>query len=92
MCFGAGSHVGVYQPWTVNEYGYTSSVVTKLCHVEASTSMVYRRLVEADSLEVAVHMSFPRVWNQTQHWSCDINVTKVTWWFIFAHKWFFQGM
>lgn len=91
VCFGAGSHIDVYQPWTVNEYGYTTSVITKLFQVEASTSMAYRKLVDADVLDVAVHMTFPRVWNQTQHWSCEINAVRVTWWFIFSHKWYFQG-
>ena len=41
--------------------------------------------------QLAFHMSFPRIWNQTQHWTCDITLSKVTWNFIFAHKFFFQG-
>ncbi|EDO37198.1 predicted protein, partial [Nematostella vectensis] len=92
VCVGAGSHIGVYQPWTVNDYGYTTSVVTKLLNVDASTSMSFRNLFEADTLDLAFHMSFPRVWNQTQHWSCDVNVHKVTWYFIFSHKWYFQEL
>ncbi|EDO32365.1 predicted protein, partial [Nematostella vectensis] len=92
VCVGAGSHIGVYQPWTVNDYGYTTSVVTKLLNVDASTSMSFRNLFEADTLDLAFHMSFPRVWNQTQHWACDVNVHKVTWYFVFTHKWYFQEL
>ncbi|XP_022799728.1 uncharacterized protein KIAA1109-like isoform X2 [Stylophora pistillata] len=92
LCVGSGSHVRVYQPWTVNEYGYTTSVVAKLFQVEATTSLAYRQLIDADMMDLAFHMSFPRIWNQTQHWSCDITLQKVTWSFIFAHKFFFQEM
>ncbi|XP_068720760.1 bridge-like lipid transfer protein family member 1 [Montipora capricornis] len=92
LCVGSASHIRVYQPWTVNDYGYTTSVVAKLFQVEASTSLAYRQLIEADVIELAFHMSFPRIWNQTQHWTCDITLSKVTWNFIFAHKFFFQEM
>ena len=36
-------------------------------------------------------MTIPRIWNHTQHWSADITLNKATWYFIFAHKFFFQG-
>lgn len=52
LCVGSGSHVRVYQPWTVNEYGYTTSVVAKLFQVEAATSLAYRQLIEADVMDV----------------------------------------
>lgn len=48
----SGSLVRVYQPWTVNEYGYTTSVVAKLFQVEATTSLAYRQLIEADAIDV----------------------------------------
>ena len=50
---GSESHVRVYQPWIVNDYGYTTSVVAKLVRLEATTSLEYRRLVEADVLDVS---------------------------------------
>ena len=53
LCVGSDSHVGVYQPWTVNEYGYTTSVVAKLFQVEATTSLAYRQLIEADVMDVS---------------------------------------
>ena len=52
LCVVSGSLVGVYQPWTVNEYGYTTSVVAKLFQVEATTSLAYRQLIEADAIDV----------------------------------------
>lgn len=52
LCVGSGSHVRVYQPWTVHEYGYTTSVVAKLLQVEATTSLAYRQLIEADMMDV----------------------------------------
>lgn len=53
LCVGSGSHVRVYQPWTVNEYGYTTSVVAKLFQVEATTSLAYRQLIEAEVMDVS---------------------------------------
>lgn len=53
LCVGSDSHVRVYQPWTVNEYGYTTSVVAKLFQVEATTSLAYRQLIEADVMDVS---------------------------------------
>jgi len=52
LCVVSGSLVRVYQPWTVNEYGYTTSVVAKLFQVEATTSLAYRQLIEADAIDV----------------------------------------
>ena len=51
---GSASHIKVYQPWSVNEYGYTTSVVAKLFQVEASTSLAYRQLIEADDMDVRI--------------------------------------
>ena len=53
VCVDSGSYIRVYQPWTVNEYGYTTSVVAKLLQVEATTGLEYRSLFEADSLDVS---------------------------------------
>lgn len=53
LCVGSGSHIRVYQPWIVNDYGYTTSVVAKLVQVEATTSLAYRPLVEAEELGVS---------------------------------------
>ena len=54
LCVGSSSYVNVYQPWTVNDYGYTTSVVAKLFQVEATTSIAYRQLIEADVMDVSV--------------------------------------
>ena len=37
----------------MNDYGYTTSVVAKLVQVEATTSLAYRPLVEAEELGVS---------------------------------------
>ena len=57
LCVGSASHIKVYQPWSVNEYGYTTSVVAKLFQVEASTSLAYRQLIEADDMDVRIKRS-----------------------------------
>lgn len=42
----------IYQPWRVHEYGYMSSVVAHLQHVEVSTSLQFRQLLDVDNLKV----------------------------------------
>ena len=42
----------------MNDYGYTTSVVAKLVQVEATTSLAYRPLVEAEELGVSETILF----------------------------------
>ena len=54
VCVGTGSHVQIYQPWRVHEYGYMSSVVAHLQQVEASTSLEFRQFLEAEDVKVTL--------------------------------------
>ncbi len=58
--------------------------------VEATTSMAYRELVSAETLEFKVDMNYPPMWNCHQEWLFSFIGTKMTLNFIYAHKWFFQ--
>ena len=54
LCVGSGSHVQIFQPWRVHEYGYMSSVVAHLQKVEASTSLEFRQFLEAENVKVSL--------------------------------------
>uniref|UniRef100_A0A672MMB9 Bridge-like lipid transfer protein family member 1 C-terminal domain-containing protein n=1 Tax=Sinocyclocheilus grahami TaxID=75366 RepID=A0A672MMB9_SINGR len=89
---GAGSYLEVNIPMTVGENGYSPTVKGQLLHIDASSSMQYRTLLEAEMLAFHVIASYPRVWNMPQSWQCEIEVYKATYHFIYAQKNFFTDL
>ncbi|XP_059422384.1 bridge-like lipid transfer protein family member 1 isoform X3 [Carassius carassius] len=89
---GAGSYLEVNIPMTVGENGYSPTVKGQLLHVDATSSMLYRTLLEAEMLAFYVIASYPRVWNMPQSWQCEIEVYKATYHFIYAQKNFFTDL
>ncbi|XP_067277795.1 bridge-like lipid transfer protein family member 1 isoform X3 [Pseudorasbora parva] len=89
---GAGSYLEVNIPMTVGENGYSPTVKGQLLHVDTTSSMQYRTLLEAEMLAFHVIASYPRVWNMPQFWQCEIEVYKATYHFIYAQKNFFTDL
>ncbi|XP_046874417.1 transmembrane protein KIAA1109 homolog isoform X3 [Hypomesus transpacificus] len=89
---GAGSYLEVNIPMTVGEDGYCTAIKGQLLHVDTTSSMQYRTLLEAEMLAFHVIASFPRVWNMPQSWQCEIEVYKATYHFIYAQKNFFSDL
>ncbi|ELW62631.1 hypothetical protein TREES_T100015065 [Tupaia chinensis] len=73
----------------MDEPGYTPAIKGQLLHVDATTSMQYRTLLEAEMLAFHINASYPRIWNMPQTWQCELEVYKATYHFIFAQKNFF---
>ncbi|KAL0968995.1 hypothetical protein UPYG_G00220970 [Umbra pygmaea] len=89
---GAGSYLEVNIPMTVGDAGYSPTIKGQLLHVDTTTSMQYRTLLEAEMLAFHVIASYPRVWNMPQSWNCEIEVYKATYHFIYAQKNFFTDL
>uniref|UniRef100_A0AAQ6IKS7 Bridge-like lipid transfer protein family member 1 C-terminal domain-containing protein n=1 Tax=Anabas testudineus TaxID=64144 RepID=A0AAQ6IKS7_ANATE len=89
---GAGSYLEVNIPMTVGEKGYSPTIKGQLLHVDTTSSMQYRTLLEAEMLAFHVIASYPRVWNMPQSWQCEIEVYKATYHFIYAQKNFFTDL
>ncbi|XP_042070082.1 transmembrane protein KIAA1109 homolog [Haplochromis burtoni] len=89
---GAGSYLEVNIPMTVGENGYSPTIKGQLLHVDTTSSMQYRTLLEAEMLAFHVIASYPRVWNMPQSWQCEIEVYKATYHFIYAQKSFFTDL
>ncbi|XP_056152226.1 bridge-like lipid transfer protein family member 1 [Lampris incognitus] len=89
---GAGSYLEVNIPMTVGEEGYSPTIKGQLLHVDTTSSMQYRTLLEAEMLAFHVIASYPRVWNMPQSWQCEIEVYKATYHFIYAQKNFFSDL
>lgn len=52
MNVGQGSYLEITIPMRITEDGYISKINGQLLHLEASTSLQYRSLVESETLEV----------------------------------------
>ncbi|KAH0511099.1 hypothetical protein LTLLF_152015 [Microtus ochrogaster] len=76
----------------MDEPGYTPAIKGQLLHVDATTSMQYRTLLEAEMLAFHINASYPRIWNMPQTWQCELEVYKATYHFIFAQKNFFTDL
>ncbi|EGW12650.1 Uncharacterized protein KIAA1109 [Cricetulus griseus] len=76
----------------MDEPGYTPAIKGQLLHVDATTSMQYRTLLEAEMLAFHINASYPRIWNMPQTWQCELEVYKATYHFIFAQKNFFTEL
>ena len=59
---------------------------------EGTTSLPYRELLKAETLEFRVAMHYPMFWNDHQEWIFSFVATKVSVKFIYAVKWFFQDL
>ncbi|KAM9329723.1 bridge-like lipid transfer protein family member 1 [Gastrophryne carolinensis] len=88
----AGSYLEVNIPMTVTENGYFPTIKGQLLHVDTTTSMQFRSLLEAEMLAFHINASYPRTWNMPQTWQCELEVYKATYHFIFAQKGFFTDL
>nr|CAD7425599.1 unnamed protein product [Timema monikensis] len=89
---GPGSYLEVTMPWVVLADGYTTKVTGQLLHLEATTSLQYRSLVESETLEFTIKCHYPIRWNDHQEWLLTLTGCKATANLIYAHKWFFQDL
>ncbi|XP_053317388.1 bridge-like lipid transfer protein family member 1 [Spea bombifrons] len=88
----AGSYLEVNIPMTVSENGYSPTIKGQLLHVDTTTSMQFRSLLEAEMIAFHINASYPRIWNMPQTWQCGLEVYKATYHFIFAQKNFFTDL
>ncbi|XP_031778307.1 transmembrane protein KIAA1109 isoform X11 [Nasonia vitripennis] len=89
---GPGSYLEITMPWIVLQNGYTTKITGQLLHLEATTSLQYRSLVESETLEFVVKCHYPIIWNDEQEWTLNLTGCKATANLVYSHKEFFQDM
>nr|XP_012134687.1 PREDICTED: uncharacterized protein KIAA1109 isoform X12 [Megachile rotundata] len=89
---GPGSYLEITMPWIVLQDGYTTKITGQLLHLEATTSLQYRSLVESETLEFGVKCHYPIKWNDHQEWTLNLTGCKATANLVYSHKEFFQDM
>ncbi|XP_026553767.1 transmembrane protein KIAA1109 homolog isoform X3 [Pseudonaja textilis] len=89
---GAGSYLEVNIPMTVTENGYSPTIKGQLLHIDATSSMQFRTLLEAEMLAFHINAFYPCTWNMPQLWQTEVEVYKATYHFIYAQKNFFTDL
>ncbi|XP_034257363.1 bridge-like lipid transfer protein family member 1 isoform X6 [Pantherophis guttatus] len=89
---GAGSYLEVNIPMTVTENGYSPTIKGQLLHIDATSSMQFRTLLEAEMLAFHINAFYPQIWNMPQLWQTEVEVYKATYHFIYAQKNFFTDL
>lgn len=79
-------------PYATKSDGFTTVITGQLLHVDSSTSMDYRTLVECETLEFNCNLQYPPMWNQPQIWYLNFTLCKTTASPVFAHKRFVQDL
>ncbi|XP_076277866.1 transmembrane protein KIAA1109 homolog tweek isoform X6 [Lasioglossum baleicum] len=89
---GPGSYLEITMPWIVLQDGYTTKITGQLLHLEATTSLQYRSLVQSETLEFGIKCHYPIRWNDHQEWTLNLTGCKATANLVYSHKEFFQDM
>ncbi|XP_076826116.1 bridge-like lipid transfer protein family member 1 isoform X2 [Clavelina lepadiformis] len=92
MNMAKGSFIEVDVPMVVLEDGYKSQITGQLLHIDVTTNMHYRSLLQAESLGFDISVLYPIFWNDRQTWTCDITAVKATLSLLFAHKDFISDL
>ncbi|XP_059164299.1 bridge-like lipid transfer protein family member 1 [Physella acuta] len=87
-----GSYVEVTIPYIIEDNGFVSKVKGQLMLVDATTSMAFRSLLECETLEFDVNVSYPKEWNACQEWRCDLTACKALVYLIYDLKNFFSDL
>ncbi|CAG0890403.1 unnamed protein product [Cyprideis torosa] len=89
---GPGSYLDAYIPLTIGPEGYRNKITGTIMHVEATTSLLYRHLLECETLEFTVTYDHPLHWNGHQECNVALTACKASADLIMAHKLFVQDL
>ncbi|RXG59111.1 hypothetical protein Avbf_01112 [Armadillidium vulgare] len=87
-----GSYYEMTIPWIVKKDGYCIRILGQFLYLDASTSLQYRNLIEAESFKYEVNVKYPLIWNRHQSWDLQFHGSKVSYHFLYAHKHFFHDL
>lgn len=76
-------------PWVTAENGYETVLRCCFLFVESSTSLVYPKFFQCETLHITLNVHYPRVFNAYQIWKYAIKINKSSTWAVWDHKHFF---
>ncbi|CAF3680770.1 unnamed protein product [Rotaria sp. Silwood1] len=94
-----GSYFVEIFPYTINVDDVNIRTVEKVredsilrVYKGAHTNLSFSPFLQAEKLNIKVHIHYPRLWNSLQEWFINIDTTKAQVYFVFEHKNFLQDL
>lgn len=81
-----GSTIDMSIWWITKEDGFSWSLHTSLLRLESTSSLPYRKLLEAETFSVDADFHYPRVFNGKQTWTFKFRLTKCCCWLVWDHQ------
>ncbi|KAL6737884.1 hypothetical protein Aduo_011490 [Ancylostoma duodenale] len=87
-----GSTIDMSIWWITKEDGFSWSMHTSLLRLESTSSLPYRKLLEAETFSVNAEFHYPRVFNAKQTWNFKFRLTKCCCWLVWDHQRFVSDL
>ncbi|KAK5982618.1 hypothetical protein GCK32_004239 [Trichostrongylus colubriformis] len=81
-----GSTIDMSIWWITKENGFSWSMHTSLLRLESTSSLPYRKLLEAETFSIDAEFKYPRVFNAKQTWDLKFRLTKCCCWLVWDHQ------
>lgn len=89
---GAQSNVDISILWITTEKGFYWNMKSEFLNFEATTSLVFTKLISCQKFDVDGSFVYPLTWNGEQSWTLDYTFTKAVAWFVWDHKRLFTDL
>ncbi|WKY07937.1 hypothetical protein Q1695_007437 [Nippostrongylus brasiliensis] len=87
-----GSTVDLSIWWITRPDGFSWSMHTSLLRLESTSSLPYRKLLEAETFSIDAEFHYPRVFNGKQTQDFKFRLTKCCCWLVWDHKRFVSDL
>uniref|UniRef100_A0A158R1N0 FSA_C domain-containing protein n=1 Tax=Nippostrongylus brasiliensis TaxID=27835 RepID=A0A158R1N0_NIPBR len=78
--------------WITRPDGFSWSMHTSLLRLESTSSLPYRKLLEAETFSIDAEFHYPRVFNGKQTQDFKFRLTKCCCWLVWDHKRFISDL
>ncbi|CAI2304685.1 unnamed protein product [Caenorhabditis sp. 36 PRJEB53466] len=83
---GPESNIDMSILWITTEKGFYWNMRSEFINFEATTSLVFTKLIECHRFCVDGSFVYPLTWNGEQTWKLDYTFTQASAWFVWDHK------
>ncbi|KAF1770324.1 hypothetical protein GCK72_002142 [Caenorhabditis remanei] len=89
---GAQSSLDMSILWITTDKGFYWNMNAEFLNFEATTSLVFTKLLTCQKFNVNGSFVYPLTWNGEQSWTLDYTFTKAVAWFVWDHKRLFTDL
>ncbi|CAF1000290.1 unnamed protein product, partial [Adineta steineri] len=87
-----GSYFEATFPFSTNPDGFDTYLSMNIIRPVVRTNLSFTQFIQADKIDMTLHIHYPRIWNSIQIWTLDLTANKAQVYFVFEHKNFFQAL